>query len=325
MNAYISPLDLLSSFHTREMVSVRTISDANHTMLIAMAGRARPNLQRRNASDIVLTIHGAVYDDKTLVDRAEFSDTAQTCSPEPNIQDTCSNAQQIPFCPTSVSSDATVVSRSTVCNSPEVNITVDEVGDDDDDDDSFSSETHLPSREISSTTSTVRNSPVVNITVDEVSDDDDDHQQDGEESHSTPHSPDNTISSNNTTSAGSVEYVEYATDAHALDASHSVDFVQKPDTAVKHNVYTYTFPQPRQSRRNIVQQKIWYHLETIEEVLSPIADTVELPPTFTQTLSLTTRSQTQETDILHKQFPLLVVESIKNGDDMGELPLAFVA
>jgi len=264
-------------------------------MLMAGIERARPRLQRRLASDRVPTIHGDVSGDKPLEDLAVRSHAAAT-----------------------VPRDANGASRVTARNNPNVNITVDEVEDEDDDEDHFSSEANPPSRDGTNITSMVRNSPDVNITVDEVTDDDDD--QDGDDSNTTPYSSGNTTSSDGTSSVGSVKYVEYVTDPHSLDASPSVDFVQQPDTTVQHKVYTYSAPQPRQSHRNTVHQKTWYHLETIEEVLSPIADTADLSSTFAHAFPMTTTTKWTATDSMHKHFPLLIIKSVEAGDDMRELP-----
>jgi len=237
-------------------------------------------------------------DDVSFVDCPGLSDAAATVS--------------------QVSHDVDVASRVTTRNSPNVNISVDEVEDDDDDDDQISLGLNPASRDVITIRSTLLNSPDVNISVDEVADDDDD-EQDAEEVIPTPYSSGNTISSDGASSVGSVEYVEYATDPQPIAATPSMDFVRKLDTADSHNVYTYTSPQSNPSHRNTVHKKTWYHLETIEEVLSPIADTVELPPTFAHAVSK------QHTDALHKHFPLLIVESVKDGDDMGDLPLSIVA
>jgi len=236
-------------------------------------------------------------DHVSLVDYAGLSDSAPTVS--------------------QVSQGVDVASRVTARNSPNVNITVDEVEDDDDDDNQVSLGLNPASRD-ATIRSTVRNSPEVNISVDEVADDDDD-EQDGEEVIPTPYTSSNTTSNDGTSSVGSVEYVEYVTDPQSIVATPSMDFVRKLDTSTPNDVYTYASPQLNQSHRITVHKKTWYHLETIEEVLSPIADTVELPPTFTNTVSK------QQTDSLHKHFPLLVVESVKDGDDMGDLPLSLVA
>jgi hypothetical protein len=259
-------------------------------MRMALASSTRPVLQRRYASDRVPTVLKDVRDVQML-DVVSGSGSAAT----------------------TISSDVDVVSRSTVRNSPEVNITVDEVEDDDDDDDQSLPKTNLQSRDIPSNRSMTRNSPDVNITVDEVADDDDDVEDSGE-SPTTPYSLSKTISADSTSSAGSVEYVEDAQDAQPIDATPSVDFVRKLASS-----------QSRQPHRTIVHQKTWYHLETIEEVLSPIADVGEVLPKFAHALSLTTLPKTQEADVLHKHFPLLVIKSIEAGDDVGELPLSFVA
>ena len=237
-------------------------------------------------------------DDVSFVDCPGLSDAAATVS--------------------QVSHDVDVASRVTTRNSPNVNISVDEVEDDDDDDDQASLASNPASRDVTAIRGIVRNSPEVNVSVDEVADDDDD-ELDGEEVIPTPYSSGNTTSNDGASSVGSVEYVEYATDPQPIVATPSMDFVRTLDTADSHNVYTYASPQLNQSHRITVHKKTWYHLETIEEVLSPIADTVELPPTFAQAVSK------QQTDALHKHFPLLVVESVKDGDDMGDLPLSLVA
>jgi len=234
----------------------------------------------------------------SLVDYAGLSDSAATVS--------------------QVSQGVDVASRVTARNSPNVNVTIDEVEDDDDDDDQVSPDSRPASRDVATTRGTVRNSPEVNISVDEVADDDDD-EQDGEEVIPTPYSSGNTTSNNGASSVGSVEYVEYATDPQPIVATPCMDFVRKLDTSNPHDVYTYASPQLNQSHRITVHKKTWYHLETIEEVLSPLADTVELPPTIALAVSK------QQTDSLHKHFPLLVVETIKDGDEMRDLPLSLVA
>jgi len=300
-------------------------------MLMAVVGRARPmrpRLRRRHAADRVATI----FDDVSLGDRG-----AATSSRDEHVasRNTVRNSPDVNITVDEVEDDddddgsssdgdlhsgAMTITRSTVRNSPEINSTVEEVVDDDDDN-QRSSGGHSLSRDIDSTSSIVRNNSDVNITVDEVTDDDDD-EQDGEETLLMPYTSSKTVSSDGTGSVGSVEYPEYATDPHAIGAIPSMDFVRKLDIATQHNVSTYRSPQSHQSHRITVHKKTWYFLETIEEVLSPMTEAVELPSTFAHALSLTPVPQTQQTYSLHKHYPLLVIKSIGAGDDMGELPLS---